>query len=151
MRGQEPDKLWQQKGWSREPRNGREWRMLRAGLPQPKERQEKPFRCRKVPSHRTYKTEYQDGEERRRCATCCRRKQKAWYQRNKDKQKVWCKASRARNKVLPVFEDGYATVSSSWLSTNPVLVAGLLSQGRIIVEIYGEPAYEIHPLEGARK
>lgn len=143
-----PEKEWERRGWSREPRNGHEWRMLKAGMPEPKVVR-KGFRCRKFPNHpdhKSYRTEYQDGREIRRCRTCQVVNQKTFYQANKPKQRKWSKESRQRRRAFkPVFEDGYATISGTWLSEHPVLVAELVTQGILIVEIYGEPAYEIHP------
>jgi hypothetical protein len=144
----EPEKEWEKAGWSREPRNGHEWRMLKAGMPEPGKKDfRKPFRCRKFPGHpdhKTYRVEYQDGREIRRCRTCQVINQRAFYQKNKPKQRRWSKDSRARRrKFKPVFEDGYATISATWLSEHPVLIAELVQQGRLIVEVYGEPAYEI--------
>lgn len=146
-------RVWEKAGWDRKPRNGHEWRLLQAGRPQPKQRgEEKPFRCRKFPSHRVYKTEYQDGREVRRCVVCGSSRQRAFYKANKGKHRVWSKDCRQRRKVFePVFEDGYASVSATWLAEHPVQVAGLLTQGILIVEVYGEAAYEIHPLAEVRR
>ena len=152
VRAEREQEEWEIAGWSRAPANGREWRMLKSGQPEPRKRDwDKAFRCRKVPSHKAYKVVWQDGKELRRCAICIRQRQREWYLANKPKQRTWASNSRMRRKeFVPVFEDGYATISATWLAENPVRVADLVRNGILIVEVYGDAAYEIHPLGKAK-
>ena len=145
----EPEQTtWQKAGWTREPRNGHEWKLLRAGKAQPLERDtrwKKVFRCRKNVSHKTYKVVHQDGKDVRRCDICSKVRQKRFYDAHKDRHREWSKASRKRNReFVPVLEDGYYTVSASWVSSFPVRLAEMVADGsKVVVEVFGEPAYMI--------
>lgn len=77
--------------------------------------------------------------------------QKTFYQANKPKQRKWSRESKKRRREFkPQWEDGTTTISGTWMSEHPVLIAEMVQKGIVVVEIYGEPAYAIVSLDKAR-
>ena len=140
MRGEREEKAWEKAGWTRAPRNGREKKLLRAGKPQPKEREAKPFRCRRF-GHTTYKTVWQDGREVRACTTCRRGTAKAWRKNNPvSAQKSTEKHREKLRTQVPEKIDGVYTVSFSWVLTRGAVgLSELLADGEVVIENFGLP------------
>lgn len=153
----EPEQTpWQKVGWSREPRNGHEWKMVRDGKPEPQETTRiqwtKPYRCHIHGKGAPYKVEHTaDGHAARRCVACRQRNQKRWNKISaKRNRKKKLKQMRALRNEVPTFEEGFATVSATWLRQNVGKVPELLKQGTLVVEMFGIPAYALTTLEKVR-
>ena len=146
-------KAWERAGWSREPRNGREWRLLRAGLPQPKEvkRWRNKYKCRRC-AGTLYKVHIVQSQSKRKCVKCDYKTGRDYYRANKERSK---KAARkhtlSERAKTPIFMDGAYSGSMTWARAHMNRMPEYTQQGIIVVEAYGEPAFAIVSLEDARK
>lgn len=144
MRVERVENSWQRAGWTQKPRNSREWKLLKAGKPQPVKREQPAFRCRKFSSHTVYKTVYSDGREVRVCTVCRNRSRAKHYEKNRSKYNKYSQAHKQKlREFVPVLEEGYYTISLSWLAKYPSKVVELLKDGQVIVEMFGDPVFEI--------
>lgn len=146
---------WQKAGWTREPRNGYEWRRLREGKPQPQERDRRfrrAYKCRRCGPGHPFKVVYLDGRAQRICCKCDTAKKRRYYEAHKVAQlKSRDRYKQELRKMEIKFTDGIATVPATWLHSGPSKIIEHVGKGIIVVEIFGEPAYAIVSLEQARK
>ena len=145
----EPErKAWEIAGWTREPRNGYEWKRLKAGKPQPEERDKrwkKSFRCRR--GHTTHKVTYIDGRAARICTVCKAAARKRYVDKTKGVRTRYSRSYKKRiNRMELDRVDGYLTVPGTWLALNVGRAAELVKEGPIVIELHGEPAFEIRSI-----
>lgn len=148
--GEDTRTVWEKAGWTHEPRNGREWKLLRAGKPEPKpaEGGPRPYKCKKCGG-----TNYKSDENgHRRCTACRSRAIKKYSQAHREKLGEYRRNYNKRLAETPVEPiNGVITVTGTWVHYNRYKVPELLKEGVVvIVEMYGLPAYAIVPVEKAR-
>ena len=148
------EKSWEKAGWTREPRNGYEWKRMREGKPQPQEkdrRWKKPYKCRKC-GGKKYKVRMVAGRAARECIPCRDAYRKRRYQQNKSEAHRASREHRIRLRdYKPVFFEGSASVSATWLREHLSNLTTHIEEGILTVELYGEPAFCIVTLEQGRE
>lgn len=154
VRPEPASKAWELAGWTREPRNGHEWKLFKAGKPQPQEQVLKwrtKFKCRKC-GGTAFKVHTHGDDRYRSCIVCEPLKRRAYYEKHKAQSLVYSKkAQRKLREMEPVFEEGIAIVPNTWIKVNCSRIVDATHKGHIIVEVYGEPAFAIISLETFRK
>lgn len=145
-------KEWEKAGWSREPRNGREWRRLKAGKSEPeatippstrrcKRHGKTLFKCTlhfDIRSRKTYEQWF--------CPRCKSEANVRWQKANPEKAKRWRDEYQRRIKehVADFDKDGVATVSSGWVIRHQADIVEAVRDGKsFIVEYMGDVAYII--------
>lgn len=132
--------------WTREPRNGREFRQWKAGLPEPAKAErpqfKRPYRCRRH-GRVAHKVVANGDRMARVCLICRAASRKAYALRHQkelqERHLAWKQGLRS---TQPRFENGVAYVTASWLRQHVGHVE-LKAGQRLVVEVLGTPAYQL--------
>lgn len=148
----EPEPEWKQAGWSCEPRNGREWKALKSGEPQPP-RREVVKKCRSCGgTDRTIVFHSSTGKLGTNCVPCRKRRDREYRLSRREANRGHAvrrvKRSRAefRANGPAVDEHGRINVSASLLIAHPSVVWARIQQDETVLVTYlGEPMAYLVP------
>lgn len=141
---------WQQLGWTREPRNGHESKLVREGKPQPKA-WTKRYTCSKCGGHQ-FKTTRNFDQRRKKtyevryCTPCRVKSNRAYEDRHPEKTRKWRQdqIDKVRAQVADFDSDGIAHVTATWFIRHQIDVLEALVAGKqFVVEYGGEPTYRV--------
>lgn len=134
---------------NREPRNGREWKLYKAGKPTPAWTKEHNPRCRACKGN-NFIPYVHYGTPGKKCADCLKRNVKAHYERHKNEYKSRASRSHAKLKLeeVPPAKDGPTLIRTTWFLRNLAHVYGRVYGGEVfLLESHGAPIGYFVPVE----
>jgi len=121
--------------------------MMKAGKPEPGVRDRPwryPYRCKVHGLGAKFKVVDNSGKRARRCTICMKNRQARYTLAHESElRERKTKQTKEARGLIPEFEDGIATVSSTWLRHNVSKVPDYVRHGEIVVEILGVPEYKV--------
>lgn len=132
MGGREPAE-WERAGWSRPPRNGREWKQLRAGKSEPGAQVSACKRCKTV----NWTLDQKDGRTYRRCRTCQKASETRYRKRHRERRNAERRQARAKSlAVLRNTTPDRSTIihiSADCVASHAAAAFALAERGQILV------------------